>query len=83
MEQNGGAVNWPRGQYLAEKPVESCAVCHGTGKMADIKVVHALVPQSVPAARPKRLFWPRETLLCSLPSTKPDGSIRTFADSHD
>jgi len=42
MEQNGGAIDWPRAQYLTEKPYETCAVCHGSGKIADVMPVHGL-----------------------------------------
>jgi OmcA/MtrC family decaheme c-type cytochrome len=41
MEQNGGAIAWPRSQFLLQQPTESCIVCHGEGRMADLNVVHA------------------------------------------
>jgi len=41
MEQNGGAIEWPRADWLAERPVETCQVCHGPGSMADVEAVHA------------------------------------------
>ena len=40
MEQNGGAIMWERAQWEAAKPVETCEVCHGPGRMADIEEVH-------------------------------------------
>lgn len=39
MESNGGSINDPRAAALA-KP-EQCTLCHLTGKVADIKVMHA------------------------------------------
>lgn len=42
MEQNGGAIEWPRAQWEAERPIETCALCHGPGRMADIAVEHAI-----------------------------------------
>ncbi len=40
MEQNGGAIEWERGVWESEKPVETCTICHGPGRMADLEVVH-------------------------------------------
>jgi OmcA/MtrC family decaheme c-type cytochrome len=39
MEVNGGAVYAPRAVALAK--TEQCLVCHGSGRVADIKQVHA------------------------------------------
>ena len=39
MQLNGGSLYEPRSTALA-KP-ESCMICHGPGKIADIKVMHA------------------------------------------
>jgi OmcA/MtrC family decaheme c-type cytochrome len=44
MQQNGGAVGQPRGAFESSGAVETCAVCHGTGKLADVARVHPLVP---------------------------------------
>ena len=41
MELNGGAIGWERGDVVAEEPVESCIVCHGEGKIADVEVAHS------------------------------------------
>jgi OmcA/MtrC family decaheme c-type cytochrome len=41
MEQNGAAINDNRSDVVAANPVETCSVCHGTGKTADLAVVHA------------------------------------------
>jgi hypothetical protein len=38
MQSNGGSVYAPRSVALAT--TESCTVCHGPGKVADIKAVH-------------------------------------------
>jgi hypothetical protein len=39
MEVNGGAVYAPRAVALAK--TEQCLVCHGSGRVADIKQAHA------------------------------------------
>ena len=36
---NGGSIYQPRNQALSQ--TETCLICHGSGKIADIKVVHA------------------------------------------
>jgi OmcA/MtrC family decaheme c-type cytochrome len=41
MQQNGGAIYAPRGVALANGPTETCMLCHATGKVADIKVMHS------------------------------------------
>ena len=41
MEQNGAIINENRSDVLAAGSVETCSVCHGTGKTADLAVVHA------------------------------------------
>ncbi len=40
MEQNGGAISWERGDLLDYQPIETCTVCHGEGKVADVELVH-------------------------------------------
>ena len=42
MEQNGGAIKRQRSDWIAEAPFETCEVCHGDGKMADVNLVHGL-----------------------------------------
>jgi len=39
MEINGGSIYAPRGTALAT--TETCLICHDTGRIADIKVMHA------------------------------------------
>jgi OmcA/MtrC family decaheme c-type cytochrome len=39
IELNGGAIYEPRSMAL--NTIETCLICHGTGRIADIKVVHA------------------------------------------
>jgi OmcA/MtrC family decaheme c-type cytochrome len=39
METNGGSIYKPRAEALARP--EQCMICHGPGKLADIKAVHA------------------------------------------
>jgi OmcA/MtrC family decaheme c-type cytochrome len=39
IEINGGLIYQPRSSALAAPP-ETCLVCHGTGRIADIKVMH-------------------------------------------
>jgi OmcA/MtrC family decaheme c-type cytochrome len=41
MEINGGAIGWSRSEYFEKAPYESCIVCHGAGRTADVAVVHA------------------------------------------
>jgi OmcA/MtrC family decaheme c-type cytochrome len=40
MEQNGGAVLWPRYEWVDEGPYETCALCHGEGRSADVTTLH-------------------------------------------
>ena len=40
MELNGGAVKKPRADVAALQMVESCSVCHGAGRTADVISVH-------------------------------------------
>jgi hypothetical protein len=40
MQSNGGAFYQARGSAIGGTS-ESCLVCHGTGRIADIAVVHA------------------------------------------
>jgi OmcA/MtrC family decaheme c-type cytochrome len=42
MEQNGGAISWTRATYVSEDPYESCTVCHGAGRYADIAIAHGI-----------------------------------------
>ncbi len=39
IELNGGSIYTPRSTALGT--LETCLICHGTGRVADIKVVHA------------------------------------------
>ncbi len=39
MEVNGASIYQPRGGALGT--TETCMVCHDTGRIADIKVMHA------------------------------------------
>jgi OmcA/MtrC family decaheme c-type cytochrome len=39
MKANGGSIYAPRATALASQ--EQCLVCHASGKIADIKAVHA------------------------------------------
>ena len=41
MEQNGAIIIENRSDVVAANPVETCSVCHDTGKTADLAVVHA------------------------------------------
>jgi OmcA/MtrC family decaheme c-type cytochrome len=41
MGQNGAAINDNRSDVVAASSVETCSVCHGTGKTVDLAVVHA------------------------------------------
>ena len=45
IEQNGGSIYKPRGTTstpnTALTTIETCIVCHGTGKIADIAEVHS------------------------------------------
>jgi len=41
MEQNGAAMYWTRSEYLAEEPFETCELCHGEGRSADIEEMHS------------------------------------------
>jgi OmcA/MtrC family decaheme c-type cytochrome len=40
MEFNGASFGWERGDFETSAPYESCEVCHGPGKVADVEVVH-------------------------------------------
>ena len=42
MEQNGGAINWTRAQYVADEPFETCEVCHETGSLSGLEIAHGL-----------------------------------------
>ena len=46
MEQNGAAINDNRSDVTASGSVETCSVCHGTGKTADLAVVHAATDEA-------------------------------------
>ena len=46
MEQNGAAINDNRSDVKASGSVETCSVCHGTGKTADLAVVHAATDEA-------------------------------------
>ena len=39
MMQNGGSLYAPRSAALGK--IETCDLCHATGRVADIKVVHS------------------------------------------
>ena len=41
-EQNGGMFQGERYMYEADMPVETCALCHGEGRTADVMEVHGL-----------------------------------------
>jgi hypothetical protein len=41
MEQNGGQIGVDR-QSMTNPPLETCALCHGAGRAADVKVAHGL-----------------------------------------
>jgi OmcA/MtrC family decaheme c-type cytochrome len=43
MQQNGAAVDWERWMYESQQPVETCEVCHDTGSIADVNLVHGLL----------------------------------------
>ena len=43
MEQNGGAVTMPRAIYDASGSIETCDLCHGPGRVADVEVVHPIL----------------------------------------
>jgi OmcA/MtrC family decaheme c-type cytochrome len=44
MQQNGGALGQTRSAYDSAGAVETCAICHGAGKVADVAAVHPLLP---------------------------------------
>lgn len=44
IEQNGGAIGRQRGAWASSGATETCAVCHGAGKLADVAQVHRLRP---------------------------------------
>ena len=43
MDQNGGSVGMPRIDYEVEARVETCNLCHGPGRIADVELVHPLL----------------------------------------
>ncbi|MCC7386959.1 MAG: OmcA/MtrC family decaheme c-type cytochrome [Deltaproteobacteria bacterium] len=43
MEQNGGSVNWTRSLFETSNRVESCGLCHGPGRIADVEAMHPLI----------------------------------------
>jgi hypothetical protein len=51
MEQNGAIIIDNRGDVAAANFVETCSVCHGTGKTADIAVVHAATDEATVIGR--------------------------------
>jgi len=51
MEQNGAAINDNRSDVVAAGSVETCSVCHGTGKTADLAVVHAATDEATVIGR--------------------------------
>lgn len=44
MQQNGGALDITRGSYDTAGAIETCAVCHGAGKVADVAEMHPILP---------------------------------------
>lgn len=40
MEQNGGSIEVTRSSLAAGTAVETCSICHGPGKVADVEVMH-------------------------------------------
>jgi cytochrome c553 len=42
MQQNGGDFNATKAAdgTLSSSEIETCAVCHGPGRVADVKVMH-------------------------------------------
>jgi len=44
MGQNGGAVGVPRALFDASSAIETCALCHGPGRLADIDAAHPIFP---------------------------------------
>jgi hypothetical protein len=43
MTQNGGSFNAPKpANGIVTSPLETCGVCHGPGKPADVKTAHAV-----------------------------------------
>ncbi len=42
FDAGAGAVEWLRTDYDDEWPYESCAVCHGEGRSADVAEAHGL-----------------------------------------
>jgi len=43
MDQNGGSVGMPRIDDQVEARVETCKLCHGPGRIADVELVHPLL----------------------------------------
>jgi OmcA/MtrC family decaheme c-type cytochrome len=41
MKQNGAAINNNRSNVVAASSLETCSLCHGTGRSVDLAVVHA------------------------------------------
>jgi OmcA/MtrC family decaheme c-type cytochrome len=42
MEQNGGALLWPRAEYVEEAPLETCTICHADGRVGDVSTFHPI-----------------------------------------
>jgi OmcA/MtrC family decaheme c-type cytochrome len=51
MEQNGAIINENRSDVVAAGSVETCSVCHSTGKTADLAVAHAAAEESAVIGR--------------------------------
>jgi hypothetical protein len=43
MDQNGGAVRTPRALWNPAGIVETCDLCHGSGRLADVDAMHPLL----------------------------------------